>query len=65
VFTPGQTYGTCGGGGTCAQDGQSCTMNGDCCNMPTSTCVTLNPTTGVTTPCMTGQTNCTCFAPIL
>lgn len=60
VFTPGQTYGTCGGGGTCAQDGQSCTQNGDCCNMDCNVSGS-NPLM----PCNGMPTGCTCFTPIL
>jgi len=60
VFTPGQTYGTCGGGGTCAQDGQSCTQNSNCCNMDCNVSGS-NPLM----PCNGMPTGCTCFTPIL
>ena len=58
VFMAGQTYGTCGTGGTCAQDGQSCKQDGDCCdrdcNVPGS-----NPVMSCN-----GATGCVCFTPI-
>jgi hypothetical protein len=58
VFVPGQTYGTCGGGGTCAQDGQSCKQANDCCNMNCNV-------TGSNPPvACNGANGCTCFTPL-
>ena len=60
VFTPGQTYGACGPGGTCQAQGQTCNAALACC-ANAGTCT--DSTTGVACGA-TQTTGCTCFVPI-
>jgi hypothetical protein len=73
VFTPGQTYGTCGGmmgsgSGSnpppmCSQAGQSCSSTQACC--PTAGNCEINGMPGVACPAAPNDTNCICQGNII
>ena len=59
IFGNGQTYGTCGAGGTCQQSGQSCSATSACCSGATCIDTTTNAACGANQ-----TTGCACYTPI-
>jgi hypothetical protein len=71
VFTPGQTYGTCGGGsGSGSGSGYNCPLSGQACSDTNPCCANLGLTCEVSsspgTPCPAGmETGCVCNGNII